>query len=79
MAHVYLIKGETLRNELKERNVFVLAKLDPDMVLCRNARELVRTMAQELALQGLDLARSILNNILTKHGSQWIIVNTLSD
>ncbi|XP_053492740.1 procollagen-lysine,2-oxoglutarate 5-dioxygenase 2 [Ictalurus furcatus] len=40
MAHVYLIKGETLRNELKERNVFVLAKLDPDMVLCRNAREL---------------------------------------
>ncbi|GAA6081847.1 procollagen-lysine,2-oxoglutarate 5-dioxygenase 2 isoform X1, partial [Tachysurus ichikawai] len=40
MAHVYLIKGETLRNELKERNVFVLEKLDPDMALCRNAREL---------------------------------------
>ncbi|XP_006637768.2 procollagen-lysine,2-oxoglutarate 5-dioxygenase 2 isoform X1 [Lepisosteus oculatus] len=40
MAHVYLIKGETLRNELKEKNYFVLEKLDPDMALCRNAREL---------------------------------------
>lgn len=59
MAHVYLIKGETLRNELKERNVFVLEKLDPDMALCRNARELVRTTTQELALCGLDLAMSI--------------------
>lgn len=55
MAHVYLIKGSALRNELKERNVFVLEKLDPDMALCRNARELVRTMALELTLQGLDL------------------------
>lgn len=63
MAHVYLIKGETLRNELKERNVFVLEKLDPDMALCRNARELVRTVAQELTIQGLNLARRILNNI----------------
>ncbi|XP_053716523.1 procollagen-lysine,2-oxoglutarate 5-dioxygenase 2 isoform X2 [Synchiropus splendidus] len=40
MAHVYLVKGTTLRNELKERNYFVLEKLDPDMALCRNAREL---------------------------------------
>ncbi|KAJ8376052.1 hypothetical protein SKAU_G00066320 [Synaphobranchus kaupii] len=40
MAHVYLIKGETLRKELKERNHFILEKLDPDMALCRNAREL---------------------------------------
>uniref|UniRef100_A0A8C9W2M4 procollagen-lysine 5-dioxygenase n=1 Tax=Scleropages formosus TaxID=113540 RepID=A0A8C9W2M4_SCLFO len=39
MAHIYLIKGETLRNELKERNYFVLEKLDPDMALCRNTRE----------------------------------------
>uniref|UniRef100_A0A671QBR3 procollagen-lysine 5-dioxygenase n=1 Tax=Sinocyclocheilus anshuiensis TaxID=1608454 RepID=A0A671QBR3_9TELE len=40
MAHIYLIKGQTLRNELKERNVFVLERLDPDMAMCRNAREL---------------------------------------
>lgn len=55
MAHVYLIKGKTLRTELEERNVFILEKLDPDMALCRNARELVRTMPQEFTLQGLDL------------------------
>lgn len=42
MAHIYLVKGQVLRNELKERNYFVLEKLDPDMALCRNARELVR-------------------------------------
>lgn len=40
MAHVYLIKGTVLRNELKERNHFVLEKLDPDMALCRNSREM---------------------------------------
>uniref|UniRef100_A0A7N6FK97 procollagen-lysine 5-dioxygenase n=1 Tax=Anabas testudineus TaxID=64144 RepID=A0A7N6FK97_ANATE len=40
MAHVYLVKGSALRNELKERNFFILEKLDPDMALCRNAREL---------------------------------------
>ncbi|XP_053198466.1 procollagen-lysine,2-oxoglutarate 5-dioxygenase 2 isoform X2 [Scomber japonicus] len=40
MAHVYLVKGSTLRNELKERNYFVLEKLDPDMAFCRNAREM---------------------------------------
>lgn len=42
MAHVYLVKGSALRNELKERNLFVLEKLDPDMAVCRNAREMVR-------------------------------------
>lgn len=42
MAHVYLVKGSALRNELKERNYFVLEKLDPDMAFCRNAREMVR-------------------------------------
>uniref|UniRef100_A0A3P9D3F6 procollagen-lysine 5-dioxygenase n=1 Tax=Maylandia zebra TaxID=106582 RepID=A0A3P9D3F6_9CICH len=42
MAHVYLVKGSALRNELKERNYFVLEKLDPDMALCRNARDMVR-------------------------------------
>lgn len=41
MAHVYLIKGETLRTELRNRNFFVLEKLDPDMAACRNAREMV--------------------------------------
>ncbi|KAK5602740.1 Procollagen-lysine,2-oxoglutarate 5-dioxygenase 2 [Crenichthys baileyi] len=40
MAHVYLIKGTVLRSELKERNHFVLEKLDPDMALCRNSREM---------------------------------------
>ncbi|KAF3703649.1 Procollagen-lysine,2-oxoglutarate 5-dioxygenase 2 [Channa argus] len=40
MAHTFLIQGSVLRNELKERNYFVLEKLDPDMALCRNAREL---------------------------------------
>lgn len=48
MAHVYLVKGSTLRNELKERNYFVLEKLDPDMALCRNAREMVRTLISVL-------------------------------
>lgn len=42
MAHVYLVKGSALRNELNERNYFVLEKLDPDMAFCRNAREMVR-------------------------------------
>ncbi|KAF3836595.1 hypothetical protein F7725_029153 [Dissostichus mawsoni] len=50
MAHVYLVKGSTLRNELKERNYFVLGKLDPDMALCRNSREMVRKLI--LHLQG---------------------------
>lgn len=44
MAHVYLVKGSVLRNELKERNYFVLEKLDPDMAFCRNSREMVRTL-----------------------------------
>ncbi|XP_062377217.1 procollagen-lysine,2-oxoglutarate 5-dioxygenase 2 isoform X1 [Sardina pilchardus] len=42
MAHIYLVKGEVLRTEMKEKNYFVLEKLDPDMALCRNARELTR-------------------------------------
>ncbi|XP_066455443.1 procollagen-lysine,2-oxoglutarate 5-dioxygenase 2 isoform X1 [Eleutherodactylus coqui] len=40
MANVYLIKGQALRSELKERNHFILDRLDPDMALCRNAREM---------------------------------------
>lgn len=41
MANVYLIQGKTLRSEMNERNYFVRDKLDPDMALCRNAREMV--------------------------------------
>lgn len=41
MANVYLVKGETLRSEMSERNYFVRDKLDPDMALCRNARDTV--------------------------------------
>lgn len=44
MAHIYLVKGSALRSELKERNYFVLDKLDPDMAFCRNAREMVRML-----------------------------------
>ncbi|XP_033919649.1 procollagen-lysine,2-oxoglutarate 5-dioxygenase 2 isoform X2 [Melopsittacus undulatus] len=40
MANIYLIKGETLRLEMKEKNYFMRDKLDPDMALCRNAREM---------------------------------------
>lgn len=40
MANVYLIKGQTLRSEMKE-NYFTRDKLDPDMAFCRNAREMV--------------------------------------
>ncbi|XP_073481994.1 procollagen-lysine,2-oxoglutarate 5-dioxygenase 2 isoform X1 [Aquarana catesbeiana] len=40
LANVYLIKGQTLRTELKERNHFILDRLDPDMALCKNAREM---------------------------------------
>lgn len=42
MANIYLIKGQTLRSEMKEKNYFMRDKLDPDMALCRNAREMVR-------------------------------------
>lgn len=40
MANVYLIQGKTLRSEMSERNYFVRDKLDPDMSLCRNARDM---------------------------------------
>ncbi|KAM9317218.1 procollagen-lysine,2-oxoglutarate 5-dioxygenase 2 [Gastrophryne carolinensis] len=40
MANIYLIKGQTLRMELKERNQFILDRLDSDMAMCRNAREM---------------------------------------
>ncbi|XP_062988217.1 procollagen-lysine,2-oxoglutarate 5-dioxygenase 2 isoform X2 [Elgaria multicarinata webbii] len=40
VANIYLIKGQTLRSELKERNYFARDRLDSDMALCRNAREM---------------------------------------
>ncbi|CAL8319754.1 unnamed protein product [Boreogadus saida] len=40
LAHVYLVQGVALRDELKEKNLFVLEKLDPDMALCRHTREM---------------------------------------
>ncbi|XP_041071637.1 procollagen-lysine,2-oxoglutarate 5-dioxygenase 2 isoform X1 [Carcharodon carcharias] len=39
IAHVYLIKGTTLRADLKEKNYFNQDTMDPDMSLCRNLRE----------------------------------------
>lgn len=44
VANIYLIKGETLRSEMKERNYFSRNRLDPDMALCKNIREMVRCM-----------------------------------
>lgn len=44
VANIYMIKGQTLRSEMKERNYFARDRLDPDMALCRNAREMVRCM-----------------------------------
>ncbi|KAJ3611007.1 hypothetical protein NHX12_021023 [Muraenolepis orangiensis] len=40
LAHVYLVQGSALRAELREKNLFVLEKLDPDMALCRHTREM---------------------------------------
>lgn len=48
MANIYLIKGQTLRSEMKEKNYFMRDKLDPDMALCRNAREMVRCTCNSL-------------------------------
>uniref|UniRef100_A0A4W3H928 procollagen-lysine 5-dioxygenase n=2 Tax=Callorhinchus milii TaxID=7868 RepID=A0A4W3H928_CALMI len=40
MAHVYLIQGEVLRTHMKEKNHFVLDRMDADMSLCRTVREM---------------------------------------
>ncbi|ETE64099.1 Procollagen-lysine,2-oxoglutarate 5-dioxygenase 2 [Ophiophagus hannah] len=40
VANIYLIKGQTLRSEMKEINYFSREKLDSDMAMCRNAREM---------------------------------------
>ncbi|XP_061777230.1 procollagen-lysine,2-oxoglutarate 5-dioxygenase 2 [Nerophis ophidion] len=47
MAHIYLVQGSALRKELKERNYFVLEKLDPDMALCTHTRDLTSHREKE--------------------------------
>lgn len=44
VANIYLIKGKVLRSQMKGRNYFARDRMDPDMALCRNAREMVRSM-----------------------------------
>lgn len=39
ITQVYLIRGETLRQELPEKNIFTTDLMDPDMAFCRNVRE----------------------------------------
>ncbi|XP_043932935.1 multifunctional procollagen lysine hydroxylase and glycosyltransferase LH3 isoform X2 [Protopterus annectens] len=39
ITEVYLIKGETLRTELKNKNMFTLNGGDPDMIFCKNVRD----------------------------------------
>ncbi|XP_028654141.1 multifunctional procollagen lysine hydroxylase and glycosyltransferase LH3 [Erpetoichthys calabaricus] len=39
ITQIYLIKGETLRKELSQINMFSHEVMDPDMVFCRNIRE----------------------------------------
>lgn len=48
VANIYLIKGETLRSEMKARHYFSRDRLDPDMALCRNTREMVRLHVLQL-------------------------------
>lgn len=50
MANIYLIKGQTLRSEMKQKNYFMRDKMDPDMAFCRNAREMVRCIDNNLLL-----------------------------
>uniref|UniRef100_A0A3B3QGW2 Procollagen-lysine, 2-oxoglutarate 5-dioxygenase 2 n=1 Tax=Paramormyrops kingsleyae TaxID=1676925 RepID=A0A3B3QGW2_9TELE len=40
VAHIYLIKGETLRAELRDGSSFTLERMDSDMALCRTAHQL---------------------------------------
>ncbi|XP_041443636.1 uncharacterized protein LOC495489 isoform X1 [Xenopus laevis] len=39
IANVYLIKGETLRAELSNKNIFTLPQMDPDMSVCKSIRD----------------------------------------
>ncbi|CAI5791219.1 multifunctional procollagen lysine hydroxylase and glycosyltransferase LH3 [Podarcis lilfordi] len=39
ISQAYLLRGETLRQELPQRNVFTLDDTDPDMAFCKTVRE----------------------------------------
>ncbi|XP_055521918.1 LOW QUALITY PROTEIN: multifunctional procollagen lysine hydroxylase and glycosyltransferase LH3-like, partial [Leucoraja erinacea] len=38
LSQVYLVKGDVLRSELRQRHVYTLGDQDPDMVFCKNVR-----------------------------------------
>ncbi|XP_058038161.1 multifunctional procollagen lysine hydroxylase and glycosyltransferase LH3 [Ahaetulla prasina] len=39
ISQAYLLKGEILRQELTQRNIFTLEDTDPDMAFCKSVRE----------------------------------------
>ncbi|KAH0626257.1 hypothetical protein JD844_001140 [Phrynosoma platyrhinos] len=39
ISQAYLLRGETLRRELPQRNIFTLDDTDPDMAFCKSVRE----------------------------------------
>lgn len=41
IAQAYVIRGETLRTELSQREVFSGSDMDPDMAFCMNLRDRV--------------------------------------
>lgn len=41
IAQAYVIRGETLRMELSQREVFSGSDMDPDMAFCMNLRDRV--------------------------------------
>ncbi|XP_062901467.1 procollagen-lysine,2-oxoglutarate 5-dioxygenase 2 isoform X1 [Mobula hypostoma] len=57
IAHVYLIKAEALRTDLKEKNYFNQDRMDSDMSLCRNVREQVRERPSDLKSRELKIEK----------------------
>ncbi|XP_042328960.1 multifunctional procollagen lysine hydroxylase and glycosyltransferase LH3 isoform X2 [Sceloporus undulatus] len=39
ISQAYLLRGETLRREMPQRNIFTLDDTDPDMAFCKSVRE----------------------------------------
>ncbi|KAG8444466.1 hypothetical protein GDO86_009587, partial [Hymenochirus boettgeri] len=39
ISQSYLIKGETLRKELSNKNIFTVGQMDPDMAFCKSVRD----------------------------------------
>ncbi|XP_029437108.1 LOW QUALITY PROTEIN: multifunctional procollagen lysine hydroxylase and glycosyltransferase LH3-like [Rhinatrema bivittatum] len=39
LTQIYLVRGETLRQELQGKNVFTMEHTDPDMAFCKSVRE----------------------------------------